>query len=92
MLARRPKNGPEGVLYDLMTSSGWEVTKRGWPDFICYKDDRVIIVEVKMHRGRRLKREQYRIMRILAAAGIACYRWSPTDGFGPILSIAQPDL
>lgn len=71
----------EGKLYDLLTAQGWTVTKKGWPDFACYKDKRLIVVEVKANRGRRLKREQIRLMTQLAAHGIDCFRWSPDVGF-----------
>ena len=92
MPTRRPRNQAEATLFDLMTSHGWTPSKRGWPDFICYKDNRVLVIEVKPHRGRRLKREQLRIMQHLAAHGIDCYRWNPDTGFEPILGNTQPKL
>ena len=84
----RYHNGPdraEGKFYDLLTAQGWTVTKKGWPDFACYKQGRLILVEVKAHHGRRLKREQIRLMTALAANGVDCFRWSPDHGFERIL-------
>jgi len=78
---KAPKNEAEASLYKLMRSSGWEVTKRGWPDFACFKDGKMILVEVKPKRSHRLKFWQRRLMRELAEKGVECYRWSPDDGF-----------
>ncbi len=79
----RPVNKPEGMLWDIMTDAGWHVTKRGWPDFLCYKDGRLVCIEVKPKRGHRLKSEQLTIMLFLKDAGIECYRWTP-GGFEPV--------
>jgi len=55
----------------------WEVTKRGYPDFICYKPNGdVVLVEVKP-TNHRLKKSQYKLMNALKKYGIKCYRWSP---------------
>lgn len=79
---RRPQNIAEGKLYDLMKSTGWTVTKRGWPDFFCVNAaGEVCAVEVKPHSWNRLKREQLAVARALKAAGIAVYKWSPDGGF-----------
>ncbi len=58
-------------------SQGWEVTKRGWPDFICYRGDSLMLVEVKPRLTNRLKSGQHRLMNSLKKYGVKCYRWSP---------------
>jgi hypothetical protein len=82
----RPKNKAERAFYDLMVSKNWQISKRGWPDFACWKDGKFAVVEVKRKGKHRLKTEQYAILRILASFGIQAYRWSPTDGFVQIKS------
>lgn len=59
---------------------GWEVTKRGWPDFILYKHRRIALVEVKMP-GTALKQEQFRLMNILEHFTLPCFRWDSDLGF-----------
>ena len=83
----RPKNLAEADLYDLMVKGGWHVTKRGWPDFLCTKDDRIVAIEVKSKHGHRLKEEQRTILNLLAKMGAECYKWTPT-GF---VSLEQID-
>ena len=47
----------------------WLVTKRGYPDFICYKGDDIMLVEVK--KGKcRLKSDQLLLMNELGKRGI----------------------
>ena len=67
------------------TNNGWEVTKRGWPDFSCFKGRKLILVEVKKARTQHLKREQYRLMQALAKIGVSCFRWAPDTGFSQVL-------
>jgi len=70
-------NWAEGDFADLARRNGWEVTKRGWPDFLCFKDGEFIAVEVKPRtvRGghKKLKPEQVLVMRILSDHGIRCF-------------------
>ena len=73
----RPSNETEGQFFDWAIEEGYKVTKRGWPDFFCWKDDKVILVEVKPYKDKYLKREQYQIMRFLTHHGIECYKWTP---------------
>lgn len=77
---RRPKNEAEAKFFDYATENGFDVCKRGWPDFIIEKNERIMCVEVK-REGQRLKEDQERVMRRLAAYGVPCYRWSPEEGF-----------
>lgn len=64
-----------------MGDSGWEVTKRGWPDFICWRNGKIVCVEVKPDPAHHLKRTQRRIMEALIAVDIPCFRWDPKSGF-----------
>ena len=86
---RRPRNEAEGCFYDRMISEGWEISKQGFPDFACYKGDKVIFVEIKPKRSHRLKREQYKVMVALSRFGVPCYRWSPEDN---IFHQITPDI
>ena len=73
----RPVNKTEGMLYDIMSQAGWHITKRGWPDFICRKEDRIVAIEVKSKRSHKLKSEQLEMLLLLAKLGVECYRWTP---------------
>lgn len=59
---------------------GWGVTKRGWPDYLCWKGDELICVEVKKE-GLPLSPYQKMVMGKLSKVGIRCFRWSPLTGF-----------
>lgn len=85
---RRPKNRAEGIFFDRAVEKGLVASKRGWPDFVVWDQggNLVGIVEVKPHRGRRLKREQVAVMRALASLGVPCYRWSPSEGYTRIIT------
>ncbi len=83
-IPREIKNPAERQLFQELISQGWQVTKRGWPDFACYKGDNLALIEVKPRRSRRLKRKQYQLMAALAKRGVKCFRWSPDGGFEPI--------
>jgi len=80
----RLKNPAERQLFEKLTEEGWYVTKRGWPDFVCFKEDDLILIEVKPRRSHHLKKEQYRLMVALVKLGIRCFRWSPDGGFEPV--------
>lgn len=84
-IVRIPKNISEHEFYSRMTREGWEVVRRGWPDFACFKGDEFIAVEVKPGNNYYLKRSQYRLMAALAARGIKCYLWAPDKGFSPVI-------
>lgn len=72
-------NTPERLFEELAELKGWKITKRGWPDFLCFtKTGEVIAVEVKPRMRSRsgfrlLKREQAKTMDILVAHGIPCF-------------------
>ena len=83
--SKPPINRAEAELFTLMDTNGWELTKKGWPDFACFKDGELILIEVKPKRSHRLKHWQRKIMTELVKRGIKCYRWSPDAGFEPII-------
>jgi hypothetical protein len=81
-LSRKPyPNNTEEKFACLAESNGWRVTKRGWPDFLCFgPDGEIIAVEVKPRiSGRKhgilklLSREQVAVMDMLKAAGVRCF-------------------
>jgi hypothetical protein len=79
---RCPHNAAERAFYEAARARGWEVSKRGWPDFFCIREGgEVALVEVKPHADRGLKTEQSAVLRALARYGVPCYRWSPDGGF-----------
>ena len=80
-LPRNLKNPAERQLLHELTSKGWEVTKRGWPDFACFKGNNLALVEVKRNSRCHLKMGQQRLMTALANLGVKCFLWSPDSGF-----------
>ena len=72
-----PQNKAERALFEEMQKGGWELTRRGFPDFACFRGNELIFVEVKPSRSYRLKNTQRRVMLALAERGIKCFRWSP---------------
>lgn len=83
-LPRYLKNPAERQLFHELSSRGWEVSKRGWPDFICFKGNNLALIEVKRNSRCHLKRQQQRLMKTLASFGVKCFLWSPDGGFQPI--------
>lgn len=79
-----PTNPSELELYNLLTKDGWQVTKRGWPDFACFRNDELVLIEVKPKRSHYLKKTQFGLMMALAKRGVTCLRWTPDGGFQPV--------
>jgi len=82
-MPKERKNKAEAAFEQRMQSQGWTVTKRGWPDFICYKNGEVCLVEVKGH-GRRLKANQRQVMHLLMSYGVPCYHYDERMGLRTI--------
>jgi hypothetical protein len=61
---------------------GWVVTKRGWPDFICYREKQLMAVEVKAGKDG-LRVEQVNALSALNRAGIPTYVWTRESGLRP---------
>ena len=73
-LSKAYKNGPEFTFAELAASKGWTVTKRGWPDFLCFgPNNEIVAVEVKPSHDDSLKYDQIRCMDALQAHGVKCY-------------------
>ena len=88
---RRPKNAAEGAFFDEAQRRGWTLTKRGWPDFLAWKDGEMIAVEVKPHCDHPLKREQLAVMAALSMRGVKCFRWTPDGGLEEFDYVAEED-
>jgi hypothetical protein len=76
----RYRNTSENSFVELAEKHGWQVTKRGWPDFLCVsKSGEVFAVEVKYpgvfnSRGQNaLKDHQIDCLNLLESKGIRCY-------------------
>ena len=64
--------GYEAAFAEWATGNGWDVTKRGWPDFICRRDGALMAVEVKGGNDD-LSPEQIDTLNDLSAAGLPTY-------------------
>ena len=80
---RKYRNPAERAFHEHMRAEGWLLTKRGWPDFVAYKNGGFIAVEVKPD-NERLKTEQRMVLSWLAAHGIGAYVWTPSGGFDEV--------
>lgn len=81
---RVPYNRAEEECYIKMQDAGWTAIKTGWPDFFCFRDGEICVVEVKPKKTHSLKRNQIAILKKLAEAGIRSYKWTPDGGFEKI--------
>jgi hypothetical protein len=77
------RNDAERRFVELASSEGWTVTKRGWPDFVCFRGDEVRVVEVKPYANSQPKAMQSKVIALLRAHGICALVWSPSGGFKP---------
>ena len=64
--------GYEALFAEWATANGWDVTKRGWPDFICRRDGALMAVEVK-GGADELSPEQIDTLDNLSAAGLPTF-------------------
>ena len=54
-----------------LESLGYKVIKRGWPDFLAFKDDDIRFIEVKKSpKTKGLKSSQKRVAEVLERLGI----------------------
>lgn len=74
-------NAAEDAFAIWAAEHGWVVTKRGWPDFLCFRSDEIMAVEVKW--SDTLSRFQERACLMLAAHGIPTFVWSPPGPLEP---------
>jgi uncharacterized protein YebE (UPF0316 family) len=78
--SKRYRNEAERDFSDKARENGFDVTKKGYPDFICYGEKgELFFVEVKTKSTQRLKKSQHRLMNALKKHGIKCYKWSPDN-------------
>ncbi len=78
---RIPRNKSERACFKALASAGWQLTKRGWPDFLCIHPDKgIMAVEVKPTFTHPLKKSQQTIMRELSKYGVPCFRWDEQNG------------
>ena len=83
-IPRNLKNPAERAFFQQFVAQGWYVTKRGWPDFACFKGDNLALVEVKRSSRRRLKKEQQLLIQALVKLRVKCFSWSPDGGLKPL--------
>ncbi len=81
-LRSRLSNTPnaEQQFYKQATDKGWNVLRVGWPDYLIYKDNKIVFVEVK-DGSDKLKPSQVKMLDILSDHGLVCYVWKPKAGF-----------
>lgn len=63
-----------------LCAEGYDLTKRGWPDFAAFRDGQIIAVEVKRGPGCLLRPQQQRILAALNRQGVPTYTWDPVNG------------
>lgn len=89
-LGTETKNPREQAFIRHIEKDGWTYTKRGWPDFMIFKNGGIACVEVKMHEYDYLRLNQQIVMEALASYGIPCYEWRPNKGFKQVQHFSPP--
>lgn len=80
-----PINSAEAKLYAGLEEQGWQIDRKGWPDFLCVRGEEVFCVEVKSPGKTKLRRansRQIEVMEVLSRF-FPCYVWTPDGGFRP---------
>jgi len=62
----------EKEIKSILLDMGYEVLEKGWPDFLAFKNDRMIFVECKSEKDRPLKHQE-RLLNVLCAFGMEVY-------------------
>lgn len=75
----RTSNDAEREVCMALEKDGWEVIKRGWPDFLAVRDGEIRFIEVKPDSRRKMKPQQKRVAKILARLGIEVEILTPGD-------------
>ena len=70
-MKKLPKNRREREIAEAYLSEGWEVFHKGWPDFLMFKDGKVLMIEVKRVQKKKtpkmgLSSHQQRVKEILS--------------------------
>jgi hypothetical protein len=82
-------NDAETMFAEWARSEGWTPTKAGWPDFLCFRGDEVMAVEVKWSDG--LSQYQRAACDLLALHGIRVFVWTPPGPLMPVRDeLVQP--
>lgn len=64
---------------------GYEVKRRGWPDFSIWRNGTLVAVaEVKPYAAKPLKPHQEEMLEQLSALGLPSFKWTPEDGYTEI--------
>lgn len=88
-LDRRPKNPIEAKCYDELHAKGYTlVTKRGMPDFLAIKDNKLILVECKKD-GQKLSNAQFLLFKYLSKYNILCYYYTPSKGLQEFMDLRE---
>jgi hypothetical protein len=79
---KKHKNVYEEKLQEKLVDSipPWTVFKRGWPDFLCYRKGKFMVVEAKKTKEQQLKVPQLIAMIALRLAGVDCRCYDPEEG------------
>lgn len=67
-------NFHENETFKKLRGKGWDIGKRGWPDFVGTDEEgHTVAIEVKPSIGFPIKREQYKVLKLLSEAGIKVF-------------------
>ena len=78
---RRVHKTALGQCIEGLKKENWDVMAKGQPDLFCLRGTKLIVIQVKTRRSRRLKTQQRKVLRALSLRGIDCYRWDQDEGF-----------
>jgi len=79
------KNKPEQSFKELANKNGFQVMRRGYPDFMILKDSKIIgFVEVKRSKSVELKISQKIFGNFCREFDMPFFKWTPKDEF-PVL-------
>ena len=73
-------NDTESLFRKLAEQRSWELKHRGLPDFFCWKDGKIMFVEVKRKEDSPSKHQSL-VMYFLEKHGIPCFIWRPGNNF-----------
>lgn len=76
----RPMSPVDRAFRKYAENNGYEVTKCGYPDFICYDGEKIVLVEVKSEHDK-VKDSQIRFMKAISKYGVTCLLWRIGYGF-----------
>lgn len=65
---------------ELLKADNWNVFHKGFPDLFCFKDNKLVFIEVKSKKDK-LRPEQITILKALNLRGIKSYKWTQEKGF-----------